>query len=123
MLYDADCGFCMRAVRVVPRLGVRVTSAAIQQSDLALLGVDEARALREMPYVHPDGRVDYGHRAWAAILRTGSQPWRSLGRLLTCWPIDPLAARMYEWVARNRGRMPGGTPTCSLEHRPQSPSS
>ena len=66
LLHDADCGFCMRTARQVPRLGLHIDQAAISDVDLAALGVDPARALREMPYVHPDGRVDYGHAAWRA---------------------------------------------------------
>lgn len=117
MLNDADCGFCMRSAALVPRLGVDVDAATIQSVDLEELGVDEERALVEMPYVHPDGRVDYGHRAWAAILATGPLPWRVVSRLMTSRPLEPLARRTYHWVAANRSRLPGGTPTCSIEAR------
>lgn len=117
MLADADCGFCMRTARQVPRLGVRVDIGTIQQADLVALGVDPVRALTEMPYVHPDGEVVYGHRAWAAVLRTGPLPWRVVGRLMTSRVLDPLATRAYHWVASNRARLPGGTPACSLEDR------
>ena len=79
MLNDADCGFCMRTGRLVPRLGVDVDSSTVQAADLEALGVDPVRAVVEMPYVHPDGRVDYGHRAFASILRTGPLPWRVVG--------------------------------------------
>ena len=118
MLNDADCGFCMRTAALVPRLGVDIESSTIQAVDLAALGVDEERALVEMPYVHPDGRVDYGHRAFAAILGTGPLPWRVVGRAMRTWPVDPVARRAYHWVAANRSRLPGGTPACSLEDRP-----
>lgn len=114
MLNDADCGFCMRAAAWVPRLGCRVEQAAIQGTDLAALGVDAERAVVEMPYVHPGGVVDYGHRAWAAILRTGPLPWRVVGWLLTTRTVEPLARRVYHWVAQNRHRLPGGTSACEL---------
>ena len=117
MLADADCGFCMRTARQVPRLGVDVDVATIQQADLVALGVDPARALTEMPYVGPDGEVVYGHRAWAAVLRTGPLPWRVVGRLMTSGPLDPLSTRVYHWVASNRERLPGGTPSCSIDGR------
>lgn len=117
MLNDADCGFCMRTARLVPRLGVDVDQATIQGADLASLGVDARRAVTEMPYVHPDGRVDYGHRAWAAILRTGPLPWRVVGRLMTTRVLDPVAARVYLWVAHHRHRLPGGTAACELPKR------
>jgi predicted DCC family thiol-disulfide oxidoreductase YuxK len=115
MLNDADCGFCMRTARLVQRLGVDVDSSTVQAADLAALGVDPRRATVEMPYVHPDGQVDYGHRAFASILRTGSFPWRLAGRLLESRPVDPVARRAYAWVAANRHRMPGGTAACELQ--------
>lgn len=117
MLNDADCGFCMRAGRLVPRLGARVDQATVQESDLVALGIDPARAVVEMPYVHPDGRVDYGHRAWASVLRTGPLPWRAVGWLMTTRVVEPLAVRVYFWVAHNRHRLPGGTSACSLDDR------
>ena len=115
MLNDADCGFCMRTARLVPRLGVDVDSSTVQSADLAALGVDAERAVVEMPYVHPDGRVDYGHRAFAAILRTGPLPWRGAGRLMTAPGIDSVARSAYRWVAANRHRLPGGTASCELQ--------
>ncbi|HEY0643756.1 MAG TPA: DCC1-like thiol-disulfide oxidoreductase family protein [Nocardioides sp.] len=117
MLNDADCGFCMRTAALVPRLGVDIDASTIQDVDLPSLGVDPERAVVEMPYVHPDGRVDYGHRAFAAILRTGPLPWRLVGRAITTPPVDRVARRVYHWVAANRSRLPGGTPACSLENR------
>ena len=117
MLNDADCGFCMRAARCVPRLGVDVDAATIQTSDLAALGVDARRAVAEMPYVHPDGRVDYGHRAWSAILATGPLPWRAVARLMESRLGEPVAEAVYAWVSRNRQRLPGGTQACSLDRR------
>ena len=115
MLNDADCGFCMRTARLVPRLGVDVDSSTVQSADLAALGVDPARAVVEMPYVHPDGRVDYGHRAFASILRTGPLSWRVVGRLIESRPVDPVARSAYLWVAANRHRLPGGTAACELQ--------
>ena len=45
MLNDADCGFCMRTGRLVPRLGVDVDSSTVQAADLEALGVDPVRAV------------------------------------------------------------------------------
>jgi predicted DCC family thiol-disulfide oxidoreductase YuxK len=118
MLNDADCGFCMRTAALVPRLGVDVEASTIQAVDLASLGVDPQRAVVEMPYVHPDGRVDYGHRAFAAILATGPLPWRLVSRLITSPVGSPIADRVYHWVAANRSRLPGGTAACAIDDRP-----
>lgn len=117
MLYDADCGFCTRSSAKVHLLGVDVTRASIQETDLAPLGIAESRALMEMPYVHRDGRVEYGHRAWSAILKTGPLPVRGLGRLMRTRAVDPVAARVYRWVSAHRDRLPGGTSQCLPENR------
>ena len=58
-----------------PRLRLRARVDSIQDS--ALAGVDADRALRELPFVHDDGRVVYGHRAIAAALATGPLPLRA----------------------------------------------
>lgn len=115
MLYDADCGFCLRAAGQVHRLGVEVDEGAIQATDLAAFGIDEERAVREMPVVLPDGRIEYGHRAWAAILATGPLPTRALGRVLIAPGIDRVARATYRWISEHRHRLPGGTPACALE--------
>ncbi len=117
MLNDADCGFCMRTAALVPRLGVDIDADTIQSVDLVALGVDAERAVVEMPYVHPDGRVDYGHLAFAAILKTGPLPWRMVGRLLSSRLGSPVARRAYFWISHNRHRLPGGTAACALEDR------
>ena len=117
MLHDADCGFCTRTAGQVHRLGVRVESAAIQDVDLLALGVDPVRAVAEMPFVHPDGRVDYGHLAWASVLRTGPVPCRLLGRAMAHRPLEPVARGVYRWVSRHRHRLPGGTAACALDDR------
>ena len=114
MLSDADCGFCMRTAGQVHRLGVDVEHGTIQSTDLSTYGIDEERAVREMPAVRPDGSVVYGHRAWAAILATGPLPARAIGRLMVAPGADRVASATYRWISENRHRLPGGTPTCSL---------
>lgn len=118
MLYDADCGFCTRTAAQVHRLGVRVSRASIQETDLAEMGVDGERAMAEMPFVHPDGRVEYAHRAWAAVLETGRWPTRVLARAMRSRALDPAGARAYRWISEHRHRLPGGTAQCLPENRP-----
>ena len=67
-----------------------------------------------MAVVDPAVRVDYGHRAFAAILGTGPLPWRVAGRLMTTRLVDPAARRAYHWVATHRSRLPGGTAACAI---------
>lgn len=115
MLYDADCGFCTRTAALVPRLRMRANVDAIQASELIF---DRERAARELPFVHDDGHVDYGHHAIAATLRTGSVPLRLLAVLIV-WPgLERLAAAVYHWVSAHRHQLPGGTAACSLNEPP-----
>ena len=37
-----------------------------------------------------------------------------MGTVLGARAMDPIASRAYEWVSRNRHRLPGGTPECRL---------
>ncbi|WP_372592845.1 thiol-disulfide oxidoreductase DCC family protein [Actinotalea sp.] len=112
LLYDADCGFCLRAVRWVPRLGLATGVTALQDVDLAGLGVDAGRAERELPFLDADGAVSYGHRAVAGALLTGNRVLVTLGRVLGSRVLDRPSSFVYGWVARHRGSLPGGTVTC-----------
>ncbi|WP_130014822.1 thiol-disulfide oxidoreductase DCC family protein [Serinicoccus sediminis] len=113
-LYDGDCGFCTMAAGWIPRLGARVVVSSLQEHDLGALGVDASRTDLEMPVVMPDGRVEYGHRAWAQILAHSPQPWRTLGLVLGSRVMGRPGAALYRLVASNRGRLPGSTAQCGL---------
>lgn len=56
-----------------------------------------------------------GHLAGSALLRM--QPMfglRMLGHLIATPPVSWAAALVYQWVAANRHRLPGGTPACAM---------
>ncbi|MFT4008787.1 MAG: DCC1-like thiol-disulfide oxidoreductase family protein [Nocardioidaceae bacterium] len=114
LLYDADCGFCTRAVSLAPRLRLTAEVAPIQATDLVALGIDPERAEREMPAV-ADGAVHYGHEAIAAGLLTGPAPVRLAGRIVGARPLRWLFGSLYRWVAAHRHSLPGGTATCQLD--------
>jgi predicted DCC family thiol-disulfide oxidoreductase YuxK len=113
LLYDADCGFCTRSVRLLVAAGVTAVCAPLQGVDLAELGVDAGRAVRELPAVLGDGRVVYGADAFRAALWTGPGWLRVGARLLGVWPVSALARAGYGWVAAHRHRLPGGTDACA----------
>ncbi len=121
VLYDADCGFCTAVAQRLNRCGIRAEVLSLQSVDLASLGVDAQRAVREMPFLGPDGSVHWGHRAWAATLSTGGPLTRVAGRLLGSEILDRPAHWLYEWVATHRDRLPGGTPRCALPASPSPP--
>ena len=57
VLYDADCGFCERSVRIVRWLRLPIDVVAIADADLAALGIDPIAAMTAMPFVDETGRV------------------------------------------------------------------
>lgn len=121
MFNDGDCGFCVRLAAHVDKLGVNVDKHTLQAADLCALGIDPDRSVTEMAVLDANATVHYGHRGWAAILATGPAPWRAVGALMTHWPAEPVARAFYGWVSRNRHRLPGGTPSCALPAKRDSP--
>lgn len=113
LLYDADCGFCTRAARVSTRVLRSVTTTPMQSFDLASLGVDTARASKEIPFRSRTGRVSYGSEAIADALIANGGAVAVAGRVLRLWPISAVANYVYRVVARNRYRLSGSTGTCS----------
>lgn len=114
LLYDGDCAFCTRAARFASSSRFRVAVQAMQSADLASKGVDLARATREVPFVRSDGGVDYGHRAIACVLASGSCRWRFVARLMTWGFFDDVARLVYQLVARNRHRLWGASAECRI---------
>lgn len=124
LVYDGDCGFCTRCVRVVERIHANADIVAWQFADLDDLGLTQAEASDAVQWVEPDGTVRGGHEAVAAILMNSGRLWRPFGRVMLLPGVSWLAARVYRLVAHNRHRLPGGTPACAMpaEQRPGSSS-
>ncbi|RCV55970.1 thiol-disulfide oxidoreductase DCC family protein [Marinitenerispora sediminis] len=114
LVYDGDCGFCTRSVRAALRLPVAVSPVPWQAADLRALGVDAARARREVLLVEPAGRVHGGAMAVAALLRRSRGAWRVLGTVMALPVVRTAAGLVYRAVAANRHRLPGATPACAL---------
>ena len=122
LVYDGDCGFCTTAVRWIDRLRLRAgTVVPWQTADLPSLGLTQAECEEKLQWVADDGRVSAGHEAVARLLLHTGLPWSVPGALLLVPPLSWLAAWVYELVAANRGKLPGGTPACALppEQRPK----
>lgn len=114
LIYDGDCGFCTRSVRLAVRLPVRMRVQPWQEADLPALNVTEARAAHEVLWIDRSGRVFGGAAAVAELLRSSSAPWPLLGGLMSAPLLRTLADRLYRWVADHRHRLPGATPACQL---------
>ena len=141
LLYDGDCAFCTRCARLAER---RVATSAMiipwQSADLEELGIDAGEVSQAVVWLSngPDSTRDrfrhggpgiaggVGHmagpRAIAALLGSSrSIPQRAAGWLLDLPGVRHLAWIVYRWVARNRHRMPGGTPQCAIDTEREGP--
>jgi predicted DCC family thiol-disulfide oxidoreductase YuxK len=114
LVFDGDCAFCTSSAHLLERIGPEAEIVAWQLADLDELEITAAQATEAVQWVEADGTVRSGHEAITAALRAAGWPWRLAGRLITLPGISTLAAVTYRWIARNRYRLPGGTPACAV---------
>jgi predicted DCC family thiol-disulfide oxidoreductase YuxK len=114
LVFDGDCAFCTSSAHRLERIGPEAEIVPWQFADLDDLGITAAQATEAVQWIGTDGAVRSGHEAIAAALGTAGRPWRIAGRLITLPGISALAAVTYRWIARNRYRLPGGTPACAV---------
>ncbi|MET1005682.1 MAG: DUF393 domain-containing protein [Propionibacteriaceae bacterium] len=119
VVFDGDCAFCTSSATWVAerlRRPGRPDAQLVpwQFTDLEALGTTAERASREVLWVTPTGEIAGGAQAFAAWLRFAGLPHLVLGTVMD-WPgVRQLAGAVYRLVARNRQRMPGGSPACAL---------
>ncbi len=124
LVFDGDCAFCTTWVhRLEAVLPYFPKASPSQWLDLDHYGLSLADVTEYAWLITP--RHHYaGHLAFAALLRL--QPgigWRFLGNLMRTAPFSWVAAAGYQFIARNRHRLPGGTPACALPRPSESSSS
>lgn len=117
LVFDGDCGFCTTSARFGQRVLGLEHVEPWQFLDLASLGVTEAECQEAVQFVAEDGSVTSAQYAVIAALRHAGGVWGILGRLMALPGVHRVAGVVYRWVARNRGRLPGGTPACQLPPR------
>lgn len=113
LVYDGDCAFCTSFVTLARRwVNPGAETLPWQRADLTSLGLTEQQCQDALQYRDRFGRWTSAGRAIAALLRDGRQPWRSFGRVASLPGFASCVDRAYAWAARNRYRLPGGTPAC-----------
>ena len=118
-LFDGDCAFCSSCARFIDRhIRPSVHVLAWQFADLDGLGLTADECETAVQFVAPGRPATAGPAAIADLLRSSGGLWRPAGRLLGLRPVTALAWPVYNWVARNRHRMPGGTAACAVPPRP-----
>ena len=115
LVFDGDCTFCSSSARFLVRAAPSDAAVvAWQRTDLDGLGLTPEACGLAVQWV-AGGRRSTGAAAIADYLRTSRPWWRLAGALLGSGAGLRLASPVYRWVARNRHRLPGGTPACRLE--------
>lgn len=115
LIFDGNCGFCTRSVRLLKRLDRhrRVTALPFQQAGVpATHGLSSAQCASAAWAVTPDGQRHPGAGAINMVLAV------VLGTRLPLWiyalpGIRQLQDRVYAWVARNRSKLRGDTSYCT----------
>jgi predicted DCC family thiol-disulfide oxidoreductase YuxK len=116
LVFDGDCAFCTSSARWARRLLRLDAVEPWQQLDLEQLGLDPERCNAALQWVGIDGQIVEADRAVVAAMRHAGRLWLLPAAVLSAPGIRSLAALSYRWVARNRHRLPGGTPACRLDH-------
>jgi predicted DCC family thiol-disulfide oxidoreductase YuxK len=119
LIFDGDCAFCTSSAYWLARrlnrpLGPNVRLVPWQFTDLAALGTTAERAQREALWVNTDGTIRGGAAAFAAWLKFRNGPYAVAGYAMDLPVVGRLAAAVYRVIAKNRHRMPGGSPACAL---------
>src|SRR5664279_4977810 len=113
LVFDGDCAFCARCVRLIDRLNPVADIVAWQAADLPRLGLTADQCMDAVQWVDDRG-VRTGHAAVASILLCSGRPWRSVGRTISAPGISVVARFVYRLVAANRHRLLGGTAACAV---------
>jgi predicted DCC family thiol-disulfide oxidoreductase YuxK len=116
LIFDGDCAFCSSCVRAAGRILPGNLRAVPWQRvpDLAAYGLTPEAAAASVQWVDSSGSLASGHEAVAQVLMAAGGLWWLAGRVMLLPGFSAVAAFVYELVARNRARLPGGTPACGL---------
>jgi len=123
LLFDGDCSFCTSCANWARRhIRHLDTTVPYQHPDLAALGVTAEQCEQAVQWVGTDHKVLSAHLAIAQVLIDAGTGWAVIGRAMQLPGLRQLSGIVYRWVARNRSRLPGGTPACSIQDRPDNDS-
>lgn len=123
VLYDGYCSMCRTSQKVVARLDWfrLLTWIPFQRPEAARFGVPR-HVLENTMCMAYGSRQWFGFAAWKQILlrlpvtyaliaaSAVIQPWLLIAWAAFFMPFtEPIGERVYQWVARNRHRVPGST--------------
>jgi predicted DCC family thiol-disulfide oxidoreductase YuxK len=114
LLFDGDCSFCSSSARVLKKIvGQKVEVLAYQHVDLEPLGILTTECELAVQFVAGNLRSS-GHIAIADALIATKSIWSLAGHFIKLPVITSAGFLVYEWVSKNRHKLPGGTPACQM---------
>jgi predicted DCC family thiol-disulfide oxidoreductase YuxK len=117
VIYDGDCAFCSSSVRFSQRLIKTAPKMEPHQFlDLAQYGTTTAECDKAIHFIAADGKISVAHEAVRQLFLVSGMPWKLLGYLMRTPGIYQISGIVYRWVATNRHKLPGGTPTCKPKY-------
>jgi len=111
LVYDGECGFCVRSARwIAARLPGEARVEPWQSLELDKLGLSQRDVEAAVWWVdHRDSRPGRSRGAqaigWSLVAAGGA--WGIIGSLIVHPPLRWLARPVYALVAANRHRLPG----------------
>lgn len=118
LLFDGDCAFCTSCANWARRhIRHLDNTVPYQFADLSTLGVTAEQCEQAVQWVGADHTVLSAHLAVAQTLIDAGKGWAVIGGAMRLPGLRQLSGAVYRWVARNRSRLPGGTPACSIDGR------
>ncbi|HEX2026069.1 MAG TPA: DUF393 domain-containing protein [Actinomycetota bacterium] len=116
LLFDGDCGFCTSVARWARRRLPEEVAVTPWQfvPDLGPLGLTVEDVSTAAYWIDGRGDGHRGHLAFAETFRAMGGLWRPIGTAMRIPPLSWVAALVYEVIARNRHRLPGGMPACRM---------
>lgn len=115
LIFDGDCGFCTTTANWINRNSrVAIEIVPYQWADLSDFGITTSEAAAKVQLSH--GKNIYaGHRCMSMLLQIQPNPvLKLIGRIMILPGINLISARLYDWIAENRQKLPGGTPACRI---------
>jgi predicted DCC family thiol-disulfide oxidoreductase YuxK len=113
-LFDGDCAFCTSSANYLRRIVKgKVSIEPYQFADLTKLGLDAADCEKAVQYIRANG-IYSGSVAIAKALVDARNLWSLAGWIMQVPVISSAAFLVYEWVSKNRHKLPGGTPACQI---------
>ena len=115
LIFDGDCSFCTSSAHWIRhRLPKTAKVEPWQRLDLDAYGLTERDVTTAAYWVDERGRNHRGHRSLGKALIAAGGRWKAVGALILLPPFSWLAALGYAVIAKNRSRLPGGTPECKV---------